>query len=167
MAVDMSELYVSWADYHQAIELLAARIGQSEYKFDQIICIARGGLRVGDVLSRIFQQPLAILATSSYCDATRERSEIAIASQITTIAERLGERVLLVDDLVDSGVTLQQTIDWLKQRYPHIESVYTAVIWYKARSIYVPDFYVSYLADDPWIHQPFEIYDRNYKFLTI
>ena len=35
------------------------------WRFDQILCLARGGLRVGDQLSRIFEVPLAILATSS------------------------------------------------------------------------------------------------------
>ncbi len=159
----MAELNVSWEEYHQAIELLAAKIDRSGVKFDRIICLARGGLRVGDILSRIFNLPLAILAVSSYNDDTHERGRLAIAGQMTMTGDRLGERILLVDDLVDSGVTLQQTVIWLRNRYPEINEIHTAVIWYKAVSIYQPDFYVSYLADNPWIHQPFEKYDR-YSF---
>ena len=34
-----------------------------------------------------------------------------------------------------------------------------AVLWYKAHSVLVPDWYVEYLEDNPWIHQPFECYD--------
>ena len=35
-------------------------------EFDQILCLARGGMRPGDVLSRVFDKPLAIMSTSSY-----------------------------------------------------------------------------------------------------
>jgi uncharacterized protein len=160
----MPELNISWDDYHRSIELLAAKIHHSEFEFDQIICLARGGLRVGDILSRIFHKPLAILATSSYSNDTHERGKLSIANHLTTTIDRLGSRVLLVDDLVDSGITLQQTIIWLHDRYPEIEQIKTAVIWYKDCSICVPDYYVSYLPDHPWIHQPFEKYDLNYQF---
>jgi uncharacterized protein len=156
----MADLHVSWAEYHQAIELLAAKINQSGADFDRILCLARGGLRVGDILSRIFNRPLAILAASSYDNDTHARGRLTIAGQITMTGDRLGDRVLLVDDLVDSGITLQQTVIWLRERYPEIREVRTAVIWYKAASVYQPDFYVNYLADNPWIHQPFEKYDR-------
>jgi hypothetical protein len=36
----------------------------------------------------------------------------------------------------------------------------TAVLWYKASSLVKPDYYVHYLPDNPWIHQPFEVYER-------
>ena len=162
----MSDLHVSWDEYHQSIESLAAQIHQSQWEFDRIICLARGGLRVGDILSRIFQQPLAILAASSYGgEHQQERGKLAIANQITMTGDRLGSRILLVDDLVDSGVTLHQTISWLKDRYPEIGQLKTAVIWYKDCSVYTPDYYVSHLPNNPWIHQPFEQYD-NYKLST-
>jgi uncharacterized protein len=155
----MLDLHVSWDEYHQSIESLAKQIHQSQWEFDRIVCLARGGLRVGDILSRIFKKPLAILATSSY-SGDRERGKLSIASQITMTDDRMGSRVLLVDDLVDSGVTLQQTTIWLRDLYPEIEQLKTAVIWYKAASNYIPDYYVSHLTGNPWIHQPFEKYDR-------
>jgi uncharacterized protein len=162
----MYDLDISWEDYHHSIEQLADNIFQSEWEFDRIVCLARGGMRVGDILSRIFNKPLAILATSSYGGESQQtRSQLAIASQITMIDNRMGKRVLLVDDLVDSGVTLQQTTIWLRDLYPEIEELKTAVIWYKACSKYIPEYYVSYLPNNPWIHQPFEKYDR-YKLST-
>jgi uncharacterized protein len=162
----MYDLEVSWDDYHHSIELLADQIFQSQWEFDRIVCLARGGMRVGDILSRIFNKPLAILAASSYSGERQQtRSKLAIASQITMTDNRMGKRVLLVDDLVDSGVTLQQTTIWLRDLYPEIEELKTAVIWYKACSQYIPEYYVSHLLNNPWIHQPFEKYDR-YKLST-
>jgi hypoxanthine phosphoribosyltransferase len=158
----MPDLYVSWSDYHQKIEQLAIQIYQSGWEFNQIICLARGGLRIGDVLSRLYQQPLAILATSSYSGTGKqERSNLIFSRHLTMTTERLGSRILLVDDLVDSGITLEQTIPWLKQNsdFP-IEKIRTAVLWYKACSVIKPDYYVDYLPDNPWIHQPFEHYEQ-------
>jgi hypoxanthine phosphoribosyltransferase len=157
----MPDLYVSWSEYHQNIEQLAVQIYQSGWEFNQIVCLARGGLRVGDILSRIYNLPLAILATSSYNGpGKQERSNLTVSRHLTMTTPQLGERILLVDDLVDSGVTLQQTIPWLQANTDSpIEEIRTAVIWYKACSVIKPDYYVDYLPDNPWIHQPFEPYE--------
>jgi uncharacterized protein len=157
----MADLYVSWDDYHQTIEQLAAQIHQSGWQFNQILCLARGGVRVGDILSRIFDQPLAILATSSYRHDGQSRSNLVFSEDLTKTTLNLGSHILLVDDLVDSGVTLQKTLPWLDRKYGfYVEEVRSAVLWYKACSIVKPDYYVQYLPDNPWIHQPFERYEK-------
>ena len=103
----MSDLYVSWSEYHRKIEDLAVKIDESQWKFDRIVCLARGGLRVGDTLSRIFDKPLAILAASSYRGAEgKVRGAIEFARDLTMVGDNLGSHILLVDDLVDSGISL-------------------------------------------------------------
>lgn len=157
-------LDISWSQYHQTIERLAAEIDRSQWQFDRILCLARGGLRVGDILSRIYDKPLAILAVSSYGGETGQvRGALRFAENITSIYPLQG-RVLLVDDLVDSGASLRETLKWLEARYgSEIDEVRTAVLWYKARSIFTPDYYVEYLADNPWIYQPFSRYEQFRK----
>ncbi|HEY7942981.1 MAG TPA: phosphoribosyltransferase, partial [Casimicrobiaceae bacterium] len=44
-------LHVSWEQYNVLVERLALQVYESAWRFNQVICIARGGLRVGDVLS--------------------------------------------------------------------------------------------------------------------
>ena len=61
----MDHLHVSWDQYHKLIEKLALQVHESGWEFDEILCLARGGMRVGDVLSRIFDKPLGVLFTSS------------------------------------------------------------------------------------------------------
>lgn len=158
----MSDLYVSWEEYHASIEKLAVQIYRSQWEFDQILCLARGGLRIGDVLSRIYDKPLAILSTSSYGGKDfQERGNLTIANNITMTTATLGKKILLVDDLVDSGVTLARILEWLKQYEEFaITEVRSAVLWFKACSIAKPDYYVDFLADNPWIHQPFEKYEN-------
>jgi hypoxanthine phosphoribosyltransferase len=154
-------LKVTWDEYNTLVERLAWNVYSSGYAFNQIICIARGGLRVGDVLSRIYELPLAILSTHSYAEGGGTvRGQLVIAEHMTMTSPRLGDRILLVDDMVDSGHTLAAVHDELPKRFPHITALKTAVVWWKACSVFKPDFYVDYLADNPWIHQPFEVYDN-------
>jgi len=158
----MSDLYVTWSEYHKKIERLAVKIYQANWEFNQIVCIAKGGLRVGDILCRIYGKPLAILSASSYGGSqNRVRGEITFSHHLTMTTETLGSRVLLVDDLVDSGVSLRESMNWLEERYGNeLEEIRTAVLWYKAHSLITPDYYVDYLPDNPWIHQPFEPYEQ-------
>ena len=157
----MPDLHVTWDRYNTLVEQLALQVYESKFDFNQIICIARGGMRVGDVMSRIYDKPLAILSTHSYtAEGGTIRGELVIAEHMTMTSPRLGERVLLVDDMVDSGHTLDLVHRTLPQRFHHISVCKTAVLWWKACSVFKPDYYVEYLAENPWIHQPFEIYDH-------
>jgi hypoxanthine phosphoribosyltransferase len=160
-AQDAGHLHVDWEAYYRLIERLAVIVHESGYAFDSLVCLARGGMRAGDVLSRVFEVPLAILATSSYReDGGTVAGELDIADDLTSTGGDLWGRVLLVDDLVDSGNTLERVAEHLRGNFPLIQEIRTAVIWYKASSSIAPDFYVERLEHNPWIHQPFERYDR-------
>lgn len=157
---DDHHLWVSAAEYDRAIEQLALLVHESGWRFDQVLCLARGGLRPGDVFSRIFDTPLAILPTSSYRDdGGTTQGTLDIGSAIAINKGVLGGRVLLIDDLVDSGVTLQRVMQHLQSNFPQVTEVKSAVIWCKACASIRPDFYLTYLDTNPWIHQPFEQYD--------
>ena len=157
----MTDLHVTWPEYHHKIETLAVKIYQSNWQFNQIVCLAKGGLRVGDVLCRIYDKPLAILSTASYGgEHNQQRSKIKFSEHLSSISH-LGNRILLVDDLVDSGISLTESTNWLIRKYgENIVDLRTAVIWYKSTSEKVPDYYVEYLSHNPWIHQPFEKYEQ-------
>lgn len=156
---DGKHLYVSWDDYHLLIEKLALQVHESDWAFDQILCLARGGLRVGDVLSRVFDRPLAIMATSSYrAEAGTLQGRLDMAQYVTLPKGELAGRVLLVDDLADSGITLKAVVDRLRG-LPAITELRSAVLWVKGVSSYTPDYFVEALPTSPWIHQPFEEYD--------
>ena len=157
---DGKHLYVSYDEYHNLIEKLAIKIYQSGWEFDTILCLARGGMRPGDILSRVFDKPLAIMSTSSYrADSGTVQGNLDIARFITTPKGEIAGRVLLVDDLADTGHTLNAVIHHLRTNYKPITELRSAVIWTKGVSTFQPDYSVDYLATNPWIHQPFEGYD--------
>ncbi|MEN9233576.1 MAG: phosphoribosyltransferase family protein [Gloeomargarita sp. DG02_4_bins_56] len=150
--------YITWEQYHQQIEQLAHIIHRSGWEFDQILAIARGGLRIGDLFSRMFRKPLAILSAQSYSGQTQGR--LQIAAEITMTQTYLSPRLLIVDDMVDSGRTLAQIVGYLLAEHSQIQELKTAVIWVKQHTQFQPDYYVEFLAHNPWIHQPFERYEH-------
>ncbi|HEX7891065.1 MAG TPA: phosphoribosyltransferase [Ramlibacter sp.] len=159
---DGKHLYVSYDEYHNLCEKLAIRIHQSGWEFDTILCLARGGMRPGDILSRIFDKPLAIMSTSSYrAESGTVQGHLDIAHYITTPRGEIAGKVLLVDDLADSGLTLQRVVEMLRSKYQKVTELRTAVLWTKGLSKFNADYSVEFLPTNPWIHQPFESYDTT------
>jgi len=67
--------------------------------------------------------------------------------------------VLLVDDMVDTGLTFIKVGEHLRSQFPAISELRSAVLWWKGHSKATPDYFVDKLPTNPWIHQPFEDYD--------
>ena len=159
----MEHLHISWDDYNKKIEELAVQIFKDGYEFNQIICIAKGGLRVGDILARIFNVPFAVMSVESYrgTGVKDEQGQIVFGNSLAKTTPNLGNKVLLIDDLADSGLTLEKCVKWLEHYEGFfIDDLRTATLWVKGVSEYTPTYYVDYLETSPWIHQPFEKYEE-------
>ena len=162
----MSEkLIVSWDEYNRTVEKLAIQIDESGYKPDILIGIMRGAAPMIDVLSRIFKLKCAYLAVESYSGKgiEDEQGNIVFSREMSSISPNMGGRILLCDDLSDTGITFNKSIDWLNQYGPikgKIEDIKTATLWKKKKSTFEPDFCAVKLDENPWIVQPFEIYEE-------
>jgi len=154
------ELVVNWEQYHRLIEHLAVQLHSTAWEFDQIIALSRGGLRVGDLLSRVFDRPLVVMAASSYSgEGNRQQGELRLGPQLAHTCASLGPQLLLVDDLADSGATLAAASAWLEAELAP-QQLRTAVLWLKASSQFKPDLWAMELPANPWILQPFERWDQ-------
>ena len=162
----MSEkLIVSWEQYNQTVEKLAIQIEESKYRPDILVGIMRGAAPMIDVLSRIFKLKCAYLAVESYSGKgiEDEQGDIVFSREMSSIAPNMGGRILLCDDLSDTGITFNKSIDWLKKYGPikdKIEEIKTATLWKKKKSTFEPDYCAVKLPDNPWIVQPFEVYEE-------
>ena len=162
----MSEkLIVSWEEYNRTVEKLAVQIDESGYKPTILIGIMRGAAPMIDVLSRIFKLKCAYLAVESYSGKgiEDEQGDIVFSREMSSIAPNMGGRILLCDDLSDTGITFNKSIDWLKKYPPlkgNIKEIKTAVLWKKKDSTFEPDFCAQRLDSNPWIVQPFEHYEE-------
>ena len=159
------KLIVNWEQYHQTVEKLAIQIEESSYKPSILIGIMRGAAPMIDVLSRIFKLKCAYLAVESYSGEgiEDEQGNIVFSREMSSIAPNMGGRILLCDDLSDTGITFNKSIDWLKKYGPikdKIEDIKTATLWKKKKSTFDPDYCAVKLPDNPWIVQPFEVYEE-------
>ena len=92
-----------------------------------------------------------------------QQGELVFSRELSSTVQDMSGNILLCDDLSDTGVTLNRSIDWLKKYPPlkgKIKSIKTAVLWKKADSTFEPDFCAQRLKDNPWIVQPFEKYEE-------
>ena len=154
------DLVVSWDQYHALIEHLALLVHDNGFPFDQVVALSRGGLRVGDTLSRIFNRPLVVMAISSYGGANgQEQGSMRVGRNLAHTCPSLGSHLLLVDDLADSGTTLGTATTWLRQSI-NPDSLTTAVLWLKGHSTVSPHLWAMELPASPWILQPFERYEQ-------
>lgn len=113
------KLIIDWKEYNLTVEKLAIQIYQSGFKPDILIGIMRGGAPIIDVLSRILKLKCAYLAVESYTGDGIEdqQGELVFSREMSSTVQEMKGNILLCDDLSDTGVTLNKSIDWLT-KYP-------------------------------------------------
>ena len=159
------KMIVDWEEYKQIVEKLAIEVYKS-YKPTVLIGIMRGAAPIIDILSRILKLPTAYIVIQSYSGKGLEdkQGQLMFAREISSLAnDKDFNKVLLVDDLSDTGLTLNKSIEWLKSYGPtknYIKEVKTACLWKKKSSKFEPDFCPIRLNSDPWIVQPTEHYEE-------
>ncbi len=160
-----NKLVISFNEYIDIVEKLTIQVHKS-YKPTVLIGIMRGAAPIIDILSRILKLPTAYLVIQSYHGKGLEdkQGDLTFARDISSIAKNKDfERILLVDDLSDTGLTLNKSIEWLKKYDPikdYIKEIKTACLWKKKSSTFTPDFCPVMLDSDPWIVQPTEHFEE-------
>jgi hypothetical protein len=145
------ELTFTWEEFREYCEVVAIAIINSKKSYSQIIAIARGGFYLGDYLSRRLELPLSVIVAQSYSKDNQQQKLLLGNLSYINAPEDI---VLLVDDLLDTGVTMTIIKKMLEDTW-EVE-VDTAVIWQKSHSQYQADYYHSIIPKDYWIKQPFD-----------
>jgi hypoxanthine phosphoribosyltransferase len=159
------KLIISFEEYTKIVEKLAILIHKN-YKPTVLVGIMRGAAPIIDILSRILKLPIAYIVIQSYSGKGMQdqQGQLMFAREISSLAkDRDFSRVLLIDDLSDTGLTLNKSIEWLRNYAPtknFIQEVKTACLWKKKSSTFEPDFCPVRLDSDPWIVQPTEHYEE-------
>ena len=158
-------MIVEWEEYKKIVEKLAIEVHKS-YRPTVLIGIMRGAAPIIDILSRILKLPIAYIVIQSYSGKGLEdqQGQLMFAREISSLANNEDfKKVLLIDDLSDTGLTLNKSIEWLRNYGPtkdFINEVKTACLWKKKSSKFEPDFCPIRLDSDPWIVQPTEHYEE-------
>lgn len=142
-------LPVSWQEYHGYAQQLAEAILIKDGPVEEIVAIARGGLTLGHILSDLLSATISTFSIQSYEYYTKQ-GEVKITAKIQTPVK--GKRILLVDDVADTGKTLMRALEYLRDFKP--KKITTATMFYKPHSIFKPDFYAQQTSK--WILFPYE-----------
>jgi uncharacterized protein len=141
---------LDYETFGKAVRQLAEAIVASGFEPDWIVCIARGGLPIGGALG--YALPLKNIATINvefYTDVDERREVPVVLPPVLDLVELANTKVLVADDVADTGETLKMVLDLLS---PNVDEVRSVVLYEKTRSVVRPD-YVWKKTDD-WINFP-------------
>jgi len=142
--------YISWSEYGNLAEALAEKVRANSKRYDLVVGIARGGIPVAMVVSDHLNVKIDFVNVKSYNDIGK-RTTPRILSTLTEGIQ--GKDVLLVDDLVDQGDTMEFMKRYLAEQRPR--SLETAVMFRKPWSRVVPDYFLETVSE--WVVFPFEL----------
>jgi hypoxanthine phosphoribosyltransferase len=146
--------YISWPEYGNLAQALAEKVRSKGTRFDLVIGIARGGMPVAMVVSDHLGVTVDFINVKSF-DKTAQRGTPTILSTLTDHIE--GKCVLVVDDLIDRGDTMETVKRFLIDQKPRL--LETAVLFKKPWSKFEPDYYLEVVYN--WIVFPFELSEIN------
>jgi hypoxanthine phosphoribosyltransferase len=153
---------VSWEIFYDMARQLAFLIEEDGYHPDIIIAIARGGYTP----ARILSDYLGVIDMTSFkvkhYRSSHKQSEARIEHPLA--ADVTGRRVLLVDDVSDSGDTFDVAIDHIHACANPTE-IRTAVLHHKIVSKYTPTYYTREVREWHWITYPWAVMEDMTEFI--
>jgi hypoxanthine phosphoribosyltransferase len=145
---------ISWDHFNQLSRELALKIKDSGYSPDIIIAIGRGGYMPARILSDYLDNMnLTSFKVEHYKSSQKEKVANIRYPLVADIAE---QRVLLVDDVSDSGDTFNVAIEHIMQ-HAQPKALKTASLHHKVVSVYEPDYYVEKVTEWHWIIYPWAV----------
>jgi len=114
---DLSEVLLSQEEIHEKIAVMARQI-EADYAGEKILLVGvlRGAVMVMADLARELSLPIEMdwMAVSSYGAGTQSSGVVRILKDLDTDLE--GRKVLIVEDIIDSGLTLSWLLGNLRSR---------------------------------------------------
>ena len=159
--------YISWKDLEEYLEIIIEKINKSGIKYDAIIGIKSGGAIISDYISKrlnITNYKVKLSRKEYNCNKTTSlyHGYIDIVKRLLLknndtydicedISEDLSQKnVILIDELVDTGITMYHSINYLKDE-KKVNNIYPVCISYKGRNIQNVDYIIpNRICIFPW-----------------
>jgi uncharacterized protein len=141
----------TWNQIYEMLLCQAQKIKNQNYKPDLIVAIARGGVVPSRILSDLLENPnLSFIQIEFYTNINQTLQEPTLKQ--TLITNVTSKKILLVDDISDSGKSLKLAKTHLQQQGA-IE-IKTATLYQKPQSITTPDYYEKQTTN--WVVFPWD-----------
>lgn len=163
MKNDFSARIVSLQEVYRKSHELAQLIMKSSIDFDFVIAIARGGVLPARLICDFLNiHRLTSIQVRHYQKGAKELEEAEIIDPVRVDIK--GKKVLLVDDVNDSGETLKAALEHVESMEP--ELVKTAVLHEKSHTILETDFTGDKLKKWKWLIYQWAVTEDVLEFLN-
>jgi len=143
--------HLDWDEIQRLSEEVAEMVRRSGFKPDVIVAISRGGFPPARIISDVLDVRALASISIIYYKSVGERQEKPIIVYPLN-ADVRGKKVLIVDDVADSGQSLMVAREHVLER--GASEVRIATLHYKPWSALKPDYYVR--ETEFWIVYPWE-----------
>ncbi|AVM62304.1 MULTISPECIES: phosphoribosyltransferase [unclassified Actinomyces] len=157
---DREEL--TWELFGTASRELSAQVVASGWVPDLIIAVARGGLiPAGAISYAIGVKAMGSMNVEFYTGIGETLAEPVVLPPLMDASELPGKKVLVVDDVADSGKTLRMVMELLRHEGLQLGGASvpvearSACIYLKPRSVHRPDY--VWRETDKWINFPWSV----------
>ncbi|MDO5726302.1 MAG: phosphoribosyltransferase [Bowdeniella nasicola] len=142
---------LTWPDFGMASRALAQQIVNDGFFPDLVVAVARGGLLpAGAVSYALGVKAMGTMNVEFYTDIAKTLAEPVVLDPLMDTSTLPGKRVLVVDDVADSGKTLAKVLEIFREF--NVADVRAAVIYTKPRSLVQPHY--TWRETDRWITFP-------------
>jgi len=140
--------YTSWNEFESLSLELGRKIISSNKKYCAVICVSRGGLLLGRILSGILNIPLGIIS------AKLINNKYVIDDAISCLFDLKGD-VLLVDDIFEEnrGAEVAKKLKTVKKT---IKTIDLACIFYKSEGQFIPRYSINKIKNKLTIVFPYQ-----------
>jgi Predicted phosphoribosyltransferases len=150
----------TWNQIYEMLFCQAQKIKTQNYRPELIVAIARGGLVPARILSDLLENPnLNFIQIEFYTNINLTLQQPILKQTFTT--KVAGKKMLLIDDISDSGKSLRFAKNHLQQQGA-IE-IKTATLYQKKQSISTPDFYEEQTTN--WVVFPWDTIETLRKII--
>lgn len=151
MLTKMNCKIVSFQEVHEMVKNLAEKVKTSQYEPTTIVGLARGGW----VPARLMCDFLGItdlvsLKVEHWLETGKTKDEATIKYPLVTSMK--GKKLLVVDDIIDTGKSLITSIEHLKSLNP--DEMKISVMQYLTKSTREPDYYAEEVTEWFWFIYP-------------
>ena len=136
----------SWAQFHRDCNSLLKQVEEKEFK--SVAGIAFGGLSLLTCLKNKLNLPARIIFASSYVWGKQQKRDLIIKLRDL---DKLVAPTLIVDDVIDSGITLSTVKNYLNLKGVEHK---IAALFCKPNATIKPDYYIH--KTERWIQFPWE-----------
>jgi uncharacterized protein len=147
--VDLPRCRVAtWADIDTWADRLADRVRAADHLPDTLVGLTRGGWVPTRLLSDRLGVKRLVSVRAQHWGVTATRDGVASLSEGLS-GPVAGERVLIVDDITDTGESLRLAVDHVTAARP--TRVETATLLHIGHSQFVPTYFAEEIPRDAWV----------------